>query len=90
MLSDVLVFWRKVINPQTHATELHGHTGLYVGEDPRAFHVFGGNQGDQACIKRIARGRLVAARRCPWRVGQPENVRRILLSSFGALSTSEA
>ena len=37
-LGDVLVFERKV------ARQLLGHTGLYVGEDSRAFHVYGGNQ----------------------------------------------
>jgi len=90
MLGDVLVFWRKVIDPHTHKPALYGHVGLYIGEDLRAFHVYGGNQDNQVCVKRIARGRLVAARRCPWPKGQPRNVRKIVLSSFGGLSTEEA
>ena len=84
MLGDVLVFHRKV------GKELRGHTGLYVGEDPRAFHVFGGNQSNRVCVTRVARGRLVAARRNRWKIGQPPNVRRIQLSAFGALSVGEA
>ncbi|PYQ26983.1 MAG: TIGR02594 family protein [Acidobacteria bacterium] len=90
MLGDVLVFRRNVLDPATHKSALYGHVGLYVGEDLRAFHVYGGNQSDQVCIQRIARDRLVAGRRCAWRVGQPRNVRKVLLSSFGTLSTAEA
>ncbi|HTD83795.1 MAG TPA: TIGR02594 family protein [Gemmatimonadaceae bacterium] len=89
MLSDVLVFRRKVINPSTHKPELRGHTGLYVGEDARAFHVYGGNQNNRVSIARIARTRLVAGRRCVWRVGQPANVRRVWLSGKGDLSRGE-
>jgi uncharacterized protein (TIGR02594 family) len=89
MLGDVLVFRREVIDLATGNSVLYGHVGLYVGEDVRAFHVYGGNQDDQVCVKRIARERLVAARRCAWRVGQPRNIRRVLLSSSGDLSTAE-
>lgn len=84
MLGDVLVFERKVNG------QLYGHTGLYVGEDNHAFHVYGGNQNDQVCVTRVARGRLLAARRCRWRIAQPPNVRPILLSAFGALSEKES
>jgi uncharacterized protein (TIGR02594 family) len=83
-LGDVLVFERKV------GRQMFGHTGLYVGEDPRAFHVYGGNQGNRVCVTRIARERLVAARRCKWAVGQPQNIRRIVLSAQGGLSEGEA
>ena len=83
MLGDVLVFRRKV------KRAVFGHTGFYVGEDTRAFHVYGGNQGNRVCVTRIARDRLVAARRSRWKVGQPSNVRRILLSARGALSAGE-
>jgi uncharacterized protein (TIGR02594 family) len=80
MLGDVLVFERGKVS---------GHVGEYVGEDPEAFHVIGGNQSDRVKITRIHRGRLIAARRCPWRVNQPPNVRKILLSPSGALSANE-
>ena len=90
MLGDVLVFKREVMQPKTKKVQRFGHVGLYVGEDVRAFHVYGGNQDNRACVKRIARGRLVAARRSRWKVGQPANVRRIELSAFGELSAGEA
>ena len=67
-----------------------GHIGLYVGEDSEAFHVWGGNQADSVCIARISRARLVTARRSPWLVGQPNNVRRVFLAPSGALSGNEA
>lgn len=80
MLGDVLVFSRG---------KTSGHVGVYVGEDADAFHVIGGNQGDAVTIKRIARSRLLGARRCPWRVNQPGNVRRVVLGVSGAVSTNE-
>lgn len=80
MLGDVLVFARGT----------SGHVGIYVGEDDLAYHVLGGNQSDRVMIKRIAKSRLIASRRCPWRVNQPGNVRRVILAASGALSTNEA
>jgi uncharacterized protein (TIGR02594 family) len=80
MLGDVLVFTRGS----------GGHVGIYVGEDATAFHVLGGNQSDAVTIARIAKGRLITARRCPWRISQPRNVRRVQLASTGAISTNEA
>lgn len=80
MLGDVLTFER----------EGGGHTGLYVGEDGQAYHIFGGNQSDRFGIARIQRPRLHSARRSPFRVGQPRNVRVVNLSRSGApLSTNE-
>jgi len=79
-LGDVLVFARRG----------GGHVGLYVGEDARAFHVLGGNQGDAVSIARIARARLLGARRPAWRVAEPANVRPVRLSARGALSADEA
>lgn len=79
-LGDVLVFSRAQ----------GGHVGLYVGEDSLAYHVLGGNQGDRVSIKRIAKNRLLGARRCPWRINQPGNVRRVGLSASGSLSQNEA
>lgn len=78
-LGDVLVFLRQG----------GGHVGLYAGEDEDAFHTLGGNQSDQVNIKRIAKGRLYAARRPAYRT-QPANVRRISLAANGALSANEA
>lgn len=80
MLGDILVFSRGT----------SGHVGIYVGEDTDAYYVLGGNQSDRVMIKRVAKNRLIGSRRCPWRVNQPGNVRRVFLSSNGALSTNEA
>lgn len=80
MLGDVLVFSRKG----------GGHVGIYVGEDDMAFHVLGGNQSDMVTIKRVARSRLLQARRCKWKIAQPGNVRVVKLSASGKLSTNEA
>lgn len=80
-LGDVLVFSR----------DGGGHVGLYVGEDASAWHVLGGNQGDQVSINRIAKSRLLAARRCPWKISQPSNVRPVSLAAGGGkLSVNEA
>lgn len=84
MLGDVLVFWR--VAPRGSK----GHVGIYVGEDAEAFHVLGGNQEDMVNIRRFSRGRLLEARRCPWRINEPANVRRVLLASNGKLSADEA
>lgn len=78
MLGDTLVFKRAT----------GGHVGLYVGEDATCFHVLGGNQGDKVSIVRIPKGRLIAARRLY--TSTPANVRRVMLSSKGAVSTNEA
>ena len=79
-LSDILVFQRPG----------GGHVGLYVGEDATAFHVLGGNQGDRVSIVRIARARLVAARRPSYQL-KPNNIRRIhLAAASGRLSEDEA
>lgn len=80
-LGDILVFERPGGG---------GHVGLYVGEDATAYHVLGGNQGDQVKFSPIAKSRCIAVRRCPWKVAQPANVRPIRLAAGGALSTNEA
>lgn len=79
-LGDILVF----------ARGNGGHVGVYVGEDKAAFHVLGGNQSDAVTITRIARARLIAARRPDWRISQPANVRPIIRRAAGSLSTNEA
>jgi uncharacterized protein (TIGR02594 family) len=83
MLGDVLVFVRKTSEGKTA-----GHVGLYVGEDTTCFHVLGGNQSDKVCITRIEKSRLYAARRPNYNI-QPANVRKILLSSSGSISSNE-
>ena len=80
-LGDILVFERAGGG---------GHVGIYVGESATTFFVLGGNQGDQVSIAPIAKSRLLAARRCPWKLAQPANVRPIRLAAGGALSTNEA
>lgn len=80
MLGDVLTFKRPG----------GGHVALYVGEDPVAFHVIGGNQSDAVTITREPRTRLHSVARPTWQIAQPANVRKIRLSPAGALSTNEA
>lgn len=79
MLGDVLVFCRGS----------GGHVGLYVAEDGECYHVLGGNQGDAVSIVRIARPRLIAARRF-YKAEIPANVRVIVLSGDGKVSVNEA
>lgn len=79
MLGDVLVFARGE----------KGHVALYVGEDATHFHILGGNQDDEVNIKRRAKSQLLAVRRCPWKVNQPKNVRKVRLSSLGSVAKSE-
>lgn len=72
-----------------------GHVGVYVGEDRSHFHIIGGNQGDVVSFKRIPKIRtgkdaFLGARRCPWRVSQPANVRKIWLKPSGTAGGSEA
>lgn len=80
MLGDVLVFTRSG----------GGHVGIYVGEDDAAYHVLAGNQGDKVSIARILKTRLYTSRRPEWKIAQPANVRRVILSSDGSLSTDES
>lgn len=79
MLGDVLVFPRG----------LGGHVCIYVGEDATHYHVLGGNQSDAVSIKRRPKRPIIAIRRCKWRISQPANVRAIMLSPTGELSTKE-
>ena len=77
---DILVFGR----------DGGGHVGFYVGEDAGYYHVLGGNQSDAVTITRIAKSRLLGARRPKWRVAQPASVRKITLGASGPVSTNEA
>jgi uncharacterized protein (TIGR02594 family) len=80
MLGDVLVFSRGS----------SGHVGIYVGEDEKAYHVLGGNQGDAVSIVRITKVRCIGIRRTIWKVAQPTNVRVIKLNGNGLISENEA
>lgn len=78
-LGDVLVFERGS----------GGHVGFYIGEDATAYHVLGGNQSNRVSITRIAKNRLIAARRPAYKT-IPKAVRPYRLSANGTLSTNEA
>lgn len=80
MLGDILTFKR----------DGGGHVGIYVGEDDTAYHVLGGNQSNAMNVTRILKSRLFKARRTPWKVAQPANVRKVWLDSKGKISTNEA
>lgn len=77
-LGDVLVFRRPG----------GGHVGLYVGESDAYFHVLGGNQNDRVSIMRIAKTRLVGARRY-YEIGVPKNIRRVFMGDKGTKSMNE-
>ena len=66
-----------------------GLHGGYVGEDAECYHVLGGNQSDMVNVARIAKTRLFKARRTPWSVAQPKQVRQIFLDAKGKVSTNE-
>ncbi len=67
-----------------------GHVALYVGEDREAYHVLGGNQTDSVSFTRIAKTRLRAVRRPPYKIGPPPSVRPYVLAATGTLSRNEA
>lgn len=83
-LGDVLVFWRGSKGGWL------GHVAINVGEDDGFYHCIGGNQADQVSFKRLPKNRLLGARRCPWRIGQPAAVRVVKLAATGAVSGNEA
>lgn len=87
MLDDVMVFSRGS----------GGHVAQYVGEDKGYWHIIGGNQSDAVTIMRKPKrpanvdGGLLGSRRAPWKIKQPANVRRVMLSTSGApIGGSEA
>lgn len=89
---DVLSFWRGSPSGKD------GHVGFYLAEDPSSFYVLGGNQSSEdknnrgeVNISRLGKNRLIAARRCPWRVAQPSGVKSFILKKTGGkLSENEA
>lgn len=78
-LGDILVFSRGS----------GGHVGFYVAEDSSAYHVLGGNQSNRVSIARVAKNRLLAARRPPY-VTIPKAVKPYVVAASGSLSTNEA
>jgi uncharacterized protein (TIGR02594 family) len=80
MLGDILTFKR----------DGGGHVGIYVGEDKTCYHVLGGNQGNAVSVTRILKSRLYQARRTAWKIAQPANVRKVILTAKGAISQNEA
>lgn len=66
-----------------------GHVSIYVGETQTHYWGLGANQNDSVCIAAFPKGRIAAIRRCPWKVSQPANVRRILVGP-GVLATGPA
>jgi len=80
MLWDVLVFSRSG----------GGHVGFYVGENEKAYLVYGGNQSNAVGFAWIDKSRLLGARRPAYRIGEPDNVRKIALNYTGELSRNEA
>lgn len=91
MLGDTVVF-KRIVNK-----EAFGHVGDLLGEDDTHFHVIGCNQSDMCCIRRFPKEPwksgmdfgLVAVRRAPWRIAQPPNIRRVILSPNGAPSSTK-
>ena len=79
MLGDVLIFKR----------DGGGHVAFYIAEDQNYYHVLGGNQSDSVSITRIAKGRCVGIRRCPWKITQPKEVKQYFVSATGSISTNE-
>lgn len=59
------------------------HVGIYVGEDATHYYLLGGNQGNAYNISRFPKAWLKCARRTPWKIAQPANVRRIWLKPDG-------
>jgi uncharacterized protein (TIGR02594 family) len=78
-LGDILVFSRGS----------GGHVGFYVAEDRTAYHVLGGNQGNRVSVMRLAKSRLLGARRPPYNVA-PHGAQPFVVAATGGLSMNEA
>lgn len=67
-----------------------GHVALYIAEDRQGYyHVLGGNQGDKVNIMRIAKTRMHACRQ-PDYAAKPANIRPVIVSAGGEVSSNEA
>ncbi|WP_380784415.1 TIGR02594 family protein [Sphingomonas sp. R86520] len=64
-----------------------GHVGFYVGEDAKAYHVLGGNQGDAVTIARVAKDRCIARR---WPPGRPVIGKPVQMTASKPISSAEA
>jgi uncharacterized protein (TIGR02594 family) len=84
-LGDVLVFNRF----DKRGNLIGGHVGIYVAEDKDAFHVLGGNESNRVTIVRVLKLRLRTVRRPPYQQ-TPSNVKPIVVSIAGAVSSNEA
>lgn len=82
-LGDCLVFFRG------SRAGWQGHVGFYIAEDDTAFHVAGGNQSNAFNIMRVAKSRLLGARRPAYR-NKPATVKPYRVAAAGRLSTNEA
>lgn len=83
MLGDILVMERPGGN----------HVTMYVGQKGSIYYGLGANQNDEVNIAGFEISRITHVRRCPWKVGQPANVRKIILGQHTAAvahGTSEA
>jgi uncharacterized protein (TIGR02594 family) len=78
-LGDILVFVRPG----------GGHVSIYVGENHKAYLCLGGNQSNAVGLAWIAKDRCIDVRRPDYKV-PPLNIRPIILSESGELSTNEA
>ena len=67
-----------------------GHVGFLVGENSHAFLIYGGNQHNAVGFAWIDKTRLLTAVRPIYKIGEPSNVRQIVLSETGDLSINEA
>ena len=82
---DILVFWRGSRSGSS------GHVAFYIAESKTHFLCLGGNQSNSVSFAWIEKKRLLQARRCKWKIGQPSNVRKIYASSTGKIiSTNES
>lgn len=83
-LGDILSFWRGSPGGSD------GHVGFYIGETATTYKVLGGNQGNAVGFTDLKKNRLLAARRCPWKVAQPAGVRPVIFNAAGPISRNEA
>jgi uncharacterized protein (TIGR02594 family) len=77
---DVLVFIRNG----------GGHVGMYIGETPTTYWVYGGNQSDEVGFAQLAKNRLYTSRQPNWKRFPPQSRRKHYLDIDGAISTNEA
>lgn len=82
-LGDFMVFWRG------SRDGWQGHIAQYIAEDDEAYHVAGGNQSNAFNIMRLAKNRLLGARRPVYR-SKPPTVKPYRVAATGVMSRNEA